>query len=65
MLESAVPSLPVSSLSRLHSFAASVPAAGLGRRLKPKNGRKKWHLWYITSIPLSFHKRSWYCISEG
>lgn len=29
------------------SFAASVPAAGLGRSLKLKNGRKKWHLWYI------------------
>lgn len=35
------------------SFAESVPAAGLGRRLTPKNGRKKWHLWYITSILLA------------
>lgn len=35
------------------SFAASFPAAGLGRSLKLKNGRKKWHLWYMITSLLS------------
>lgn len=39
------------------SFAASVPAAGLGGSPTLKNGRKKWHLWHITTSLLSVTSR--------